>query len=85
MVKLKCKLVKTQENRTEGGFSVTFTFKPTLEEWKKKLLLQITTPDPAEDTKILGLPVSINDTIILEMITKEEQTTLDPDAKKAGV
>ena len=81
-MKLKCKLVKTQENRTEGDFKVVFTFKPTLDEWKKKLGLKVTTPDPAEDTKLLGLPVSIDDVIILEMTTKEEQSKLDePDEK----
>ena len=76
-MKLKCKLVKTQESRTEGNFSVTFTFKPTLEEWSKKVLLKVTTPDPAEDTKLLGLPVAIDDIILLEMTTKEEQKKLE--------
>ena len=83
-MKLKCKLVKTQENRTEGGFNVVFTFKPTLEEWKKKVVLKIVTPDPAEDTKLLGLPVSIDDIILLEMTTKEEQKTLDDTDEKEG-
>ena len=76
-MKLKCKLVKTQESRTEGNFSVAFTFKPTLEKWEKKVVLKVTTPDPAEDTKLLGLPVSIDDIILLEMTTKEEQKKLE--------
>ena len=76
-MKLKCKLVNTQEIRTSGDLKVRFSFKPTLEEWKNKITLTVVTPDPTEDTGLLGLPVSIDDTIILEMFTKEEQKKLD--------
>jgi len=38
--------------------------------------LKVTTPDPAEDSAKLDFPISIDDTIILEIKKKGEQTEI---------
>jgi hypothetical protein len=72
-MKLKMKLEQIINNRQEKTESWTFIFKPTLDEYQKRVVFKVSTGDPMETMGNLGLPQSINDTIILEMIRKEEQ------------
>jgi len=81
-MKLKLKLDKRQTIETKEDFKVKYIWKPTLESWKKKLQFTIVSPDPRQDLGDLGIPEYLGDTIIIEMIHKEEQKTLEETGKK---
>jgi len=57
-------------------------FKPNLDTWSKKVRLAIKCEDPYYTMGQLGLPQSIGDTIIIDLIHKEEQTKLPENEEK---
>lgn len=76
-MKLKMKLVKTQETDTEKGETFSYFFVATLEEYKKNVKLVIICEDPYAVMGKLGLPTTRGDNIVLDMISKEEQSKLE--------
>jgi len=83
-MKLKMILASKTHKEVEKKQMWQFVFKPTLEEWGKKLRFVIKCEDPYYTMGTLGLPQEIGDTIILEMIHKEEQTKLTETEEKDG-
>ena len=62
---------------TEKGEKYSFSFIPTQDEWKDKLILSVRADDPYDVLGKLNLPQSLGDVIILEMNTKQVQGKLD--------
>jgi len=75
-MKIKMKLEKIVETKTEGKEGFSFVFKPTLDELHKKVVLSVAASDPFQTMGDLGLPQNISDTVIVSFSRKEEQTKL---------
>jgi len=82
MVKLKMILASKTHKEENKKQMFSFVFKPTLDTWSKKVRLAIKCEDPYYTMGQLGLPQSIGDTIILDLIHKEEQTKLTETEEK---
>jgi len=82
MVKVKLKLVEKKEVDGEMSDKFTFTYKPTLDDWKDKISFKISTKDPYDDMGKLGLPQTKGDIILIEMTSKNEQTKLEAKKEK---
>ena len=76
-MKVKMKLVENKYVDGEGGEKYTFTFKPTLDDWKDKIKFTVSCKDPYEDMGKLELPQAKGDIIVLDMTSKNEQAKLE--------
>jgi len=76
-MKLKMKLAETVHKVKEAGMSDTLVYKPTLNPYDEYVKFSVSGPLVEELTNALGIPTNIGDTMIVEMISKEEQTKLE--------
>ena len=81
-MKIKMKLEQVIDNKQEKNESFTFLFKPTLDDWNKRVILKVSCTDPYETMGKLVLPQGIGDLIVMELIKKEEQDKLKVESKK---
>jgi len=79
---MKCVLYSKIHNEKEKGSTWTYKYQPTLEDYKKTLILEVKAEDPYSTLGNLGLPDTIGDVSILEMSTKEEQTKIIAEKKE---
>lgn len=81
-MKVKMKLDKIVETKTSKDTKYSMIFTPTLDELKKEIQLKISCKDPYDLAGRLGLPSSLDDTVIVSFSKREEQTTLEGRKKK---
>lgn len=76
-MKLKMKLVEIVDRKKKDGENWAYIWKPTQEKYTG--LVQFTVKDDhiTETTGDLELPVSVDDTIVLDISTKERQKKLE--------
>jgi len=76
-MKLKFRLVEKGHKEKIKGEKDMLVFKPTLKPYDTMVKFQITSDHIEDVVKNLGLPDKLQDTIVLELVKKEEQTELD--------
>ena len=81
-MKIKCILYSKTHKEEERGSTWTYKYRPTLDDYQKKIILAVNATDPYSTLGELGLPDTIGDIIVLELATKEEQTKLAEDKKE---
>ena len=81
-MKLKMKLEKIVEADGQKAHTWTYTFVPTLEDWKGKVVFKVKSEDPFSDMGTLGLPQSKNDTILLPWEKDNEQAKIAVEDKE---
>jgi hypothetical protein len=75
-MKLKMKLEKIVETKTTKDTKYSMVFTPTLDDLKNEIQLKLSCKDPYDLAGRLGLPSSLDDTVIVSFSQREEQTTL---------
>ena len=75
-MKLKMKLVEIVDRRKKSGEKWTYIWKPTLDIYKGLVQFTVKDDHKTETTGDLELPITVDDTIILDISVKGKQTDL---------